>query len=380
MTQVWDDDNRVVPVTVLRVRLPSGPDQDHRERRLQRPAGHLRDPQGLEADPARGRPVRKAGVDPGHPPRRAPARRRVRATRSARRSAPTSSLGRAGRRHLGQQGQGLRRRHEAPRLLRPAASHGAHQVHRAPGRHRRLRHPVAGVPGHRDGRPHRVARRPPPSTSRSCRPTPSATCCWSRAPCPDPTAASCSIRDAVKAGEGTLMPTDQRHHAAGKAAASSSSTTPVRRRAQRAVMHQVVTAQLAARRPAPSPPRPGPRCRRRRQAVAPEGHRPGPPGLHPLAAVAGRWRGPRAQAPQLQQRTPKKMIRLALGSALSDALHDDRSRCSTLGLRRPEHQAASRLLGPRASRAGCSSCSPDGRRPLEEPAQPAARARLYPAS
>ena len=52
--------------------------------------------------------------------------------------------------------------------------------------------------------------------------------------------------------------------------------------------------------------------RRRRQAVAPEGHRPGPSGLDPLAAVARRWRRARPKPRDYSQRTPKKMIRLAL--------------------------------------------------------------------
>ena len=71
MTQVWDDDNRVVPVTVLRVAAPPRrAGQDHRARRLQRPPGHLRREGATQAQQARGRPLRQGR-------RRAPARRLV---------------------------------------------------------------------------------------------------------------------------------------------------------------------------------------------------------------------------------------------------------------------------------------------------------------
>ena len=64
-----------------------------------------------------------------------------------------------------------------------------------------------------------------------------------------------------------------------------------------AVMHQVVTAQLAAKR-ARHAQHEDPRRSVRwwREAVAPEGHRPRPAGLDPLAALA-RWRcGARPEA------------------------------------------------------------------------------------
>ena len=51
---------------------------------------------------------------------------------------------------------------------------------------------------------------------------------------------------------------------------------------------------------------PGRGPRRRRQAVPPEGHRPGPPGLHPLAQLGRRRRRPRAEAPQLPPADPEE--------------------------------------------------------------------------
>ena len=92
MTQVWDDDNRVVPVTVVRVAAAARrPGQDHRRRRLHRPPGHLRREGGQEAQPARGRPLRQAGVSPRASASSSSASTTSTATRSARRSASTSS-------------------------------------------------------------------------------------------------------------------------------------------------------------------------------------------------------------------------------------------------------------------------------------------------
>ena len=78
-------------------------------------------------------------------------------------------------------------------------------------------------------------------------------------------------------------------------------------------------------------PRPGPRS----AAAAPSrGSRRAPvgPGRVPAARpLAGRWRRPRSQAPQLRPADPKKMIRLALCSALSDRRPTTRSSSSTRG-------------------------------------------------
>ena len=66
-------------------------------------------------------------------------------------------------------------------------------------------------------------------------------------------------------------------------------------------VHQVVRSQMAARRAGThdtQDPRRGPR--RRHEAVAPEGHRPRPRGLDPLAAVDGRRRRLRPAPAQLR--------------------------------------------------------------------------------
>ena len=75
----------------------------------------------------------------------------------------------------------------------------------------------------------------------------------------------------------------------------------------RAVLHQVVTAQLAAARAGTQSTRTAGRgAWGRRQAVPPEGHGPGPPGLEPLAVHERRRRGPRAQAAQLRAAHPEE--------------------------------------------------------------------------
>ena len=77
-----------------------------------------------------------------------------------------------------------------------------------------------------------------------------------------------------------------------------------------AVLHQVVTAQLAAARAGhPEHQDPGRGLRRRRQAVPAEGHRPGPRRLQPAPIWVGGGvaLGPKPRS--YAQKTPKKMIR-----------------------------------------------------------------------
>ncbi len=68
-----------------------------------------------------------------------------------------------------------------------------------------------------------------------------------------------------------------------------------------ALMHQVVTAQLAAARQGThSTKTRGEVSRRRQEAVPPEGHRPRPSGFDARAAVHRRWRRARPEAARLQ--------------------------------------------------------------------------------
>ena len=113
-------------------------------------------------------------------------------------------------------------------------------------------------------------------------------------------------------------------------------------------MHQVVTAQLAAARSGTHSTKTARRGRRRwREAVAPEGHRPGTAGLDPFAAVAGRRHRARPQAPRLppahaQEDDPP---RLALGAVRPRRRGEGRRR-RRLGHRaRPARRTRSPLLG-----------------------------------
>ena len=124
------------------------------------------------------------------------------------------------------------------------------------------------------------------------------------------------------------------------------------------VMHQVVTAQLAARRPARRAPRPGPRS----AAAAPSpGSRRAPAAPARARSARPHWVGggvalgpkPRDYA----QRTPKKMIRLALRSALSDRAADGKVVVRRRGASTPRApRAPSPRWPPSGSRAGCSWC------------------------
>jgi large subunit ribosomal protein L3 len=134
MTQVWDENNRVVPVTVIaattnvvtKIRKPETDGYNAIQvgygeieaRKVTKPeAGHFA---SAGVSPRRHVvEIRTADAAVLHP-RPGVGRRHLRRRRGHRRD-----------RH--QQGQGLRRHHEAPRLLRCGASHGAHRNHRKPG-------------------------------------------------------------------------------------------------------------------------------------------------------------------------------------------------------------------------------------------------------
>ncbi len=112
------------------------------------------------------------------------------------------------------------------------------------------------------------------------------------------------------------------------------------------VMHQVVTAQLAARRQ-------GTQSTKTRAEVSGGGAKPwrqkGTGRARAGSSRAPHWRGggvalgpkPRSYA----QRTPKKMIRLALSSALSDRAADDKVRIlDDWGLNEPKTKEAFAIL------------------------------------
>lgn len=113
-----------------------------------------------------------------------------------------------------------------------------------------------------------------------------------------------------------------------------------------AVMHQVVTAQLAAKRQ-------GTHKTKSRSEVAGGGRKPwrqkGTGRARAGSIRAPHWRGGGvALGPQprdYSQRTPKKMIRLALASALSDRAQDDKVRIiDDFGLETPKTKDAIAIL------------------------------------
>ena len=145
------------------------------------------------------------------------------------------------------------------------------------------------------------------------------------------------------------------------------------------VMHQVVTAQLAAKRvrhAVHQDPRRG--ARRRRQAVEAEGHRPRPCRLQPLADLGRRWRDPRPQAPRLRPAHPQEDDPPgAEVGPVRPGRHGSRSSCST---------GASTPRAPRAPIAALAANGVEGRvlvvlrargrGDLEEPPQPRPRPHL----
>jgi hypothetical protein len=111
---------------------------------------------------------------------------------SARSSPSTPSRPARGRRHRHDQGQGLRRCHEASRLRRRLLLARCPPQPPQARLDRRLRHPGRVFKGHAHGRPH--GRRAPdhPEPHRSTPSTPRRACCSSRVPFPAPAVASSS--------------------------------------------------------------------------------------------------------------------------------------------------------------------------------------------
>ena len=155
MTQVWDDQNRAIAVTVLKV----APVRVVQVKTLEREGySALQVTWGVRRASTLTKPelghYAAAGVDPGRHlvELRIDDCQRLRSRPAADRRAPHG--GRARRRHRGVERQGLHRSDEAPQLQ------GSRRLPREPQEapvawfDRRLCHPVAGVQGHAHGRPH----------------------------------------------------------------------------------------------------------------------------------------------------------------------------------------------------------------------------------
>ena len=135
MTQVWDDQNRVVPVTVVKV-TPFRVVQikTQRARWLQRGPGHLRRPRPEEAEQSRARPLSRRPACTRASGSSSSGSTMSAATRSARRSrVDTLAAGELVDVTAVSKGKGfagVMKRHD---FAGQRASHGAHRVHRAPG-------------------------------------------------------------------------------------------------------------------------------------------------------------------------------------------------------------------------------------------------------
>ena len=184
---------------------------------------------------------------------------------------------------------------------------------------------------------------------------------------PGPAGGIVFVRNAVKSGgEGMSSLTMKTADAAPTAAPSSCPIDIFGIEPNVAVMHQVVTAQLAAKRA-------GTHSTKTRAEVRGGGAKPwrqkGTGRARQGSIRAPQWRGGGvAHGPKprdYSQRTPKKMVRLALRSALSDRASEQQGRGRRrLGHRHAEDQGrrqaarGDRPAAPRASaKTGCSSCS-----------------------
>ena len=329
MTQVFGDDGRIVPVTVVAagpcvVTAVRTPDADGYAA-VQLGYGEI-DPRKVNK-PAAGH-FAKAGVTP---------RRYLVELRTD--DASDYTLGQevtrgdvrrrgTGRRDRDQQGQGLRRGHEAARLQGPV------RLARYPAQaplarvHRRLRHPGPGVQGRADGRPDGRRARPRRRTSRCTASTPSRGLLLIKGAVPGPTGGLVLVRSAVKT---PLLPGGRA--AKGDTTMSAVNVVSASGRPAQAVelpaeifdakvnvplIHQVVVAQEAAARQGTHA------TKTRGRSAAAAGSRTGRRApVAPGRARSGRRSSPAAvsctaRAPLLQQRTPKKMKAAALRGALSD--------------------------------------------------------------
>ena len=156
MTQVWDDDNRVVPVTVLKVEPMRVVQVKTTERdgytALQVTFGD-KDARKLNK-PDRG-PLREGRRRAGRQGSSSSASTTSRASRSARRSPSTPSVsGELVDVTAVSKGKGFAGAMKRHNFSGQRASHGAHRVHRAPGSIGACATPARVLQGHPDGRPH----------------------------------------------------------------------------------------------------------------------------------------------------------------------------------------------------------------------------------
>ena len=246
-----------------------------------------------------------------------------------------------------------------------------------PGLHRRLRHPVPGVQGHADGRPHgrREGHHPEPQVVQA---DAERDLVLVRGSVPGPKGGLVLIRDAVKAGALTWPPSTSRTPRGAKAGSVDLDEAMFGIEPNVPVMHQVVTAQLAARRA-------GTQSTKTRAEVRGGGAKPwkqkgtgrARAGSSRSPHLDRRWRDPRPEAPRLRPEHPQEddPPGAALGPVRPGRRRASRS-CSTGASTRRAPRAPSPPSPPRRRGPGARRAPPRGRRRLEEPAQPRPRPHL----
>ena len=289
--------------------MPGGRRASRRQRRLRRRAAGLR---------ARARAARSREPEIGHlrrPASAAPPPARVPRLASSVEVGDTVTVervraGRRGQGHRPLEGQGLRRHHQAPQLRRGPISHGSHNV-RAPGSIGQSATPSRVIKGLRmsghmgDARVTQrglrvldadVERNVLLVTGAGAGPDGRRSCSCGRT--------SDGRRAPDRRGQGTVEPC---------------ADEAVRRARQRPAAARGRQGRAGRTPPAPHSRRRAARSRGgRAEAVAPEGHRPRPPGHDPRPAVDRRRRGlrPRAARP-LAVKINRKAARKARAMALS---------------------------------------------------------------
>ena len=249
------------------------------------------------------------------------------------------------------------------------ASHGAHRIHRAPGAIGSCATPVPGVQGPAHGRAHGWREGHHPEPQLVARADAERGLLLVKGAVPGPKGGLVLVRNAVKATAGRcgLMATVDVLDAKGKKPARPTSTTP-------SSASSPTCRSCTRSSPPSSPPAgPGPRAPRPAPRSRGGGAKPwkqkGTGRARQGSIRSPQWRGggvalgpkPRSYA----QRTPKKMIRLALRSALSDRAADGKVLVVDWGMDAPKTERGRRRAG-RARRRGpgrWSCCRPRTTRP-----------------
>ena len=356
MTQIWDDQNRVVPVTVLqvapcRVVQVKTPERDGYSA-LQVTFGQKN--ASKLTKPVAGQ-FTKAGVDPG--PRLVELRLDDVSGYEVGQEISVDLLAEGDRIDVtavskGKGFAGVMKRHG---FSGQKASHGAHRIHRAPGAIGACATPSRVFKGQRmAGR--MGGEKVTTLNLLVVRADAERGLLLVKGAVPGPKGGLVLVRDAVKArGRCGLMATVDVLDAKGDEAGSAELDDAIFGIEPNVpVMHQVVTAQLAARRA-------GTQSTKTRAEVRGGGAKPwrqkGTGRARQGSIRSPQWAGggvalgpkPRSYA----QRTPKKMVRLALRSALSDRAADGKVLVVDWGFDAPKTKRGGRRARPRsASRAG----------------------------